>query len=106
MLFNRNLITKEKEEKNDSKDNNELTEKDYIQINEEISKALFEMKNEKEKENENDSNDSEENEKELDNFDKDFFSESSNSISMDNRDISEKSIKSANVETSLQNYNL
>ena len=104
MLFNRDLISNEKEEENNGKDNKELTEQDYIQINEEISKALFEMKNEKE--NENDSNDSEENEKELDNFDKDFFSESSNSVSMDNSDLSEKSIKSANVETNPHNYNL
>ena len=49
MLFNRDLISNEKEEENNGKDNKELTEQDYIQINEEISKALFEMKNEKDK---------------------------------------------------------
>ena len=49
MPFNRDLISKEKEEENNSEDNKELTEQDYIQINEEISKALFEMKKEKER---------------------------------------------------------
>ena len=48
MPINRDLISKEKEEENNSEDNKELTELDYIQINEKISKALFEMKKEKE----------------------------------------------------------
>ena len=104
MLFNREAVNKREEE--DYENNKELNEEDYIQINEDISKALFEMKKEKEKEEEEeDSNESfEENEKELDNFDIDFFSESSNSISMDLRD--ENSVKSANVEMDRQNLTL
>ena len=66
MLFNRDASNKKEE---DYKNNKELTEEDYIQINKDISKALFEMRKEKE-----DSNESfEENEKELINFDMDFF---------------------------------
>lgn len=92
MLFNKALIKKEGEEEIESENNNDLTEQDYIQINKDISKALFDMKKEEDKDEDPDES-IEENEKELTNFDMDFFSESSNSISMDNNsDISENSL--------------
>ena len=106
MLFNKDIIKKEGEEEIDSENNNELTEQDYIQINKDISKALFDMKKEEDKDEEPDES-IEENEKELTNFDMDFFSESSNSISMDtNSDISENSFRSANLEMNRNNNNL
>ena len=106
MLFNKDIIKKEGEEEIDSENNNELTEQDYIQINKDISKALFDMKKEEDKDEEPDES-IEENEKELTNFDMDFFSESSNSISMDNNsDISENSFRSANLEMNKNNNNL
>ena len=106
MLFNKAFIKKEGEEELESENNNDLTEQDYIQINKDISKALFDMKKEEDKDE--DSGESiEENEKELTNFDMDFFSESSNSISMDNNsDISENSFRSANLEMNRNNHNL
>ena len=75
----------------------EFTEEDYDQINKDISKALNDMKKNNEEEEDEDN---EENEiDKLNFFDKDFFTDSSNSISFDNlSDISEKSFKSANVE--------
>jgi hypothetical protein len=75
----------------------EFTEEDYDQINKDISKALNDMKKNNEDEEDEDN---EENEiDKLNFFDKDFFTDSSNSISFDNlSDISEKSFKSANVE--------
>ena len=83
--------------------NKEFTEEDYEQINKEISKALFEMKKEKQDEVNSDE-DLNEQEKELNNFDYDFFSDNSNSISNDNiSDISENSFKSANVEMNANN---
>ena len=103
MIFNKDLKCKEEEEEDEFEEENskDLTEKDFIQINKDISKALFKMKEEKD----NDSNESpEESEKELANFDIDFFSESSNSFSMDNNSgFSENSIKSANVEMNRNN---
>ena len=102
MIFNKDLKCKEEEEDEFEEENSkDLTEKDFIQINKDISKALFKMKEEKD----NDSNESpEESEKELANFDIDFFSESSNSFSMDNNSgFSENSIKSANVEMNRNN---
>ena len=108
MLFNKALIKKEGEEELESENNNELTEQDYIQINKDISKALFDMKKEEEEDKDEALDESiEENEKELTNFDMDFFSESSNSISMDNNsDISENSFRSANLEMNRNNNNL
>ena len=106
MLFNKALIKKEGEEELESENNNDLTEQDYIQINKDISKALFDMKKEEDKDEDPDES-IEENEKELTNFDMDFFSESSNSISMDNNsDISENSFRSANLEMNRNNINL
>jgi len=105
MLFNKDIIKKEGEEEIESENNNELTEQDYIQINKDISKALFDMKKEEDKDEEPDES-IEENEKDLTNFDMDFFSESSNSISMDNSDISENSFRSANLEMNRNNNNL
>ena len=103
-MFNKSLFNKEME---DSKKNNEFTEEDYDQINKEISKALSQMKKEKQ---DNDENDNEEGieeaepNKELNNFDYDFFSENSNSISNDNiSDILDNSFKSANVEMNRNN---
>ena len=108
MLFNKALIKKEGEEELESENNNELTEQDYIQINKDISKALFDMKKEEEEDKDEGLDENiEENEKELTNFDMDFFSESSNSISMDNNsDISENSFRSANLEMNRNNNNL
>ena len=98
-MFNKGIFYNEKEE-NDK--NKELTEEDYEQINKEISKALSEMKKEKQ-EDDSDEN-SNKSEKELNNFDYDFFSDNSNSISNDNfSDISENSFKSANVEMNKNN---
>lgn len=106
MLFNKALIKKEGEEEIENENNNDLTEQDYIQINKDISKALFDMKKEEDKDEDPDES-IEENEKELTNFDMDFFSESSNSISMDNNsDISENSFRSANLEMNRKNINL
>ena len=97
-MFNKALFNKEIEEKENNK---EFTEEDYEQINKEISKALFEMK--KEKENDELEEDINEAETELNNFDYDFFSDKS-SISNDNMsDISENSFKSANVEMNRNN---
>ena len=105
MLFNKDLTSKEGDKDKENNNNKELTEQDYIQINKDITKALFEMKKEKEKEkdSENNSNEnSEENEKELINFDMDFFSESSNSVSIDNMsDYSDNSINSEIVRHNL-----
>ena len=96
MLFNTNT-TKKEEDNNNDKIKKELSEEDYIQINKDISKALIEMKNEEENNNESEEENSDD-EKELDNFDMDFFSESSN-ISIDNSsDIDNYSNKSANYE--------
>ena len=75
----------------------EFTEEDYEQINKDISKALVDMK--KDNEAEEKDNDNEEEEDNIENFDIDFFSDSSNSMSFDNfSDNSEKSFKSANLE--------
>ena len=110
MLFCKDLINTEKEESSEKEDNKELTEQDYIQINKDISQALFEMKKEKGTEKEDNSNDnSENNEKEIANFDMDFFSESSNSNSFtldNNSDLSDNSFKSANVEMNRKNLAL
>ena len=74
----------------------EYTEEDYEQINKDISKALVDMKKDNNDEENKEENNEEQN---LENFDIDFFSDSSNSISFDNfSDISEKSFKSANLE--------
>ena len=114
MLFNHDLVKKDEKDNSESLDNKELTEEDFIQINKEISNALFEMKKEKENEKDYNSNGSSdedenenENEKEIANFDVDFFSDNSNSVSIDNiSDISENSIKSANVEMNRNNLSL
>ena len=101
MLFNKNFADKEEEEELEKEENNELTDQDFIQINKEISKALYDMK--KEKDDENYEN-FEEEEKELANFDIDFFSESSNSMSIDNNgEMSDNSFRSANVELNRNN---
>ena len=102
-MFNKSLFSKE----NEDNKNIEFTEEDYDQINKEISKALSEMKKEKldndDNGNEEDIDEAEPN-KELNNFDYDFFSENSNSISNDNiSDILDNSFKSANVEMSSNN---
>lgn len=101
-MFNKSLFNKETEDNNK---NNEFTEEDYDQINKEISKALSEMKKQKNDDNGNeDSIDEAEPNKELNNFDYDFFSENSNSISNDNiSDILDNSFKSANVEMNRNN---
>ena len=44
MLFNKELISSKT---NELEINDELTEKDFLEINKEISKALFQMKREK-----------------------------------------------------------
>ena len=81
-----------------NKKSNEFTEEDFEQINKDISQALFDMKKEDQDQNEENNNE-EENEDDIDFFHKDFFTDSSNSISFDNfSDVSEKSFKSANVE--------
>ena len=92
----------------------EITEEEYEQINKDISKVLNDMKKQKQDENEDNQNDEEEEDDKLDFFDKNFFKDSSNSISFDNfSDISEKSFKSTNPETTnnslkkniMKNYN-
>ena len=92
----------------------EITEEEYEQINKDISKVLNDMKKQKQDENEDNQNDEEEEDDKLDFFDKNFFIDSSNSISFDNfSDISEKSFKSTNPETTnnsvkkniMKNYN-
>ena len=99
-MFKRSLFTYDNQQKNKNK---EFTEEDYDQINKEISKALFEMKKEKQDEGESEEDMNGE-EKELNNFDYDFFSDNSNSISNDNiSDISDNSFKSANVELNSNN---
>ena len=81
------------------KRSHEYTEEDYEQINKDISKLLVDMK----KDNVDEENNDENEEENIENFDKDFFSDSSNSISFDNfSDNSEKSFKSANIE--IRNY--
>ena len=110
MLFNKDIKNKEKEENFENDNSKELTEEDYIQINKDISKALFDMKKEEDEENEKEkksNENSDEDKKELINFDMDFFSESSNSISMDNNsDYSDNSFRSANVELNGNNLTL
>ena len=110
MLFNKDIKNKEKEENFENENSKELTEEDYIQINKDISKALFDMKKEEDEENEKEkksNENSDEDKKELINFDMDFFSESSNSISMDNNsDYSDNSFRSANVELNGNNLTL
>ena len=83
----------------DNKKSNELTEEDYDLINKDISKALSDMKKDnKDQDEDNNNNEENENEDDLAYFDKDFFTDSSNSISHDNfSDISENSFKSANI---------
>ena len=100
-MFNKALF--KNDEMNEKEKNKEFTEEDYEQINKEISKALFEMKNEKQDDlSEEDINESE-SEKELNTFDYDFFSDKS-SISNDNiSDLSDNSFKSANVEMNKHN---
>jgi hypothetical protein len=82
----------------DNQKSNEFTEEDYEQINKDISQALFDMKKDNQDQEENNNGEDNENEDIIDFFHRDFFSDSSNSISFDNNDISEKSFKSANVE--------
>ena len=64
-----------KKDKKESETNNDITEEDYNELNNDISKMLIEMKKEKDSENDN----LEEDDKELNNYDLDFFS--SNTIS-------------------------
>lgn len=82
----------------DNQKSNEFTEEDYEQINKDISQALFDMKKDNQDQDENNNSEDKEKEDNIDFFHRDFFSDSSNSISFDNSDISEKSFKSANVE--------
>ena len=98
-MLNKGLFNTEINEKDKNK---EFTEEDYEQINKEISKALFEMKTEKQDESDSDE-DINENEKPLNSFDYDFFYDNI-SISNDNiSDISENSFKSAKVEMNRNN---
>ena len=98
-MLNKGLFNTEINEKDKNK---EFTEEDYEQINKEISKALFEMKTEKQDESNSDE-DINENEKPLNSFDYDFFYDNI-SISNDNiSDISENSFKSAKVEMNRNN---
>ena len=100
-MFNKSVFCKEKEENNKSK---ELTEEDYDQINQEITKVLSQMKKENQ-DNVDDENNDEGDEGKKDNlFCYDFYSENSNPISIDNiSDISDSSFKSANVEMTRKN---
>ena len=78
----------------------EITEEEFEQINKDISKVLDDMKKQKQDENNESNSDEEKEDEQFDFFDKDFFTDSSNSISFDNfSDISEKSFKSTNPET-------
>ena len=100
-MFNKSLFNKEKEENDKLK---ELEEEDFEQINKEISKALSNMKKERQDNNSDEKINEAEAEKDLNNFDYDFFSENSNSFSNDNiSDKSENSFKSANVEINRNN---
>ena len=98
-MFNKGLFNNDK---NENDKNKEFNEEDYEQINKEITKALSQMKKEnQEEDSEEDNSDAE---KEVNNFDYDFFSDNSNSISIDNfSDASENSFKSANVESKRKN---
>ena len=101
-MFNKNLF-KNKNENEENDKNKDFAEEDYDQINKEISRALFEMKKEKEEEGCSEDNNLEQ-EKNLDNFDFDFFSDNPNSVSNDNiSDLSDNSFKSANVEMDAYN---
>ena len=85
----------DKKSQENKKLNLEIPEEDFDQINKDINKALVDMKKDKEEEEIDDESE----EEIIENFDRDFFSDSSNSISFDNfSDNSEKSFKSANVE--------
>ena len=96
-MLNKGLFNSEINEKDKNK---EFTEEDYEQINKEISKALFEMKTEKQDESDSDE-DINENEKPLNSFDYDFFYDN---ISNDNiSDVSENSFKSEKVEMNRNN---
>ena len=101
MIFNKDLIVREVDKKKELE--NELTENDFIEINKDISKALEEMKNEKDKEEDN-FEDKEE--YELNDLDIDFFSSNNSSTSMDFLiDNNDNSFKSTNIESN-KNKNL
>ena len=80
---------------------NDFTEEEYEEINKDISKALINMKiGNKEEEKDNESDEEEVEDSNVDYFSKDFFTDSSNSISYDNlSELSERSFKSTNPET-------
>ena len=100
-MFNKSIFSKEKEDNNKSK---ELTEEDYDQINQEITKVLSQMNKEKQDNADDESNDEGDEGKEENIFCYDFYSENSNPISNDNiSDISDSSFKSANVEMTRKN---
>ena len=100
-MFNKSIFSKEKEDNNKSK---ELTEEDYDQINQEITKVLSQMNKEKQDNVDDESNDEGDEGKEENIFCYDFYSENSNPISNDNiSDISDSSFKSANVEMTRKN---
>ena len=103
MLFNKELISSKK---NELEINDELTEKDFLEINKEISKALFQMKREKDPKEEASDND-DDNEKGLNYFNMDFFSSNNSStVSIDNfSDNSEKSFKNIDIELDNNNSN-
>ena len=82
----------------ESKKSEEYTKEEYDQINKDITQALMDMKENKQ-DQEDDNNHEEKEDDKIDFFDKDFFSDSSNSVSFDSfSDFSEKTYKSANIE--------
>ena len=90
-------INKEEKEKEEHDLSNELNEKEFIEINEDISKALIEMKKEKDNSEEN----IEEEEKELKNIDIGLFSSnnSNSKTNLDNNsDNSKNSLKDNKIE--------
>ena len=104
MIFNGDFHKNDEKEKNK---NYELSEKDFNEINKDISKALIEMEKEKDSENENsdkeDDDDNDEEEKNINDFDL-FFSNNSSISSLDPfNGNSEKSFKSIDVESSKNN---
>jgi len=91
--------------KKEKEENDDLTENEFIEINKDISKALEEMKNEKDTIEEDNSDENEE--KEFNDFDLDFFSSNNSSVSTDylneNPDNSFKSVNSKLNKNNLVN---
>ena len=91
--------------KKEKEENDDLTENEFIEINKDISKALEEMKNEKDIIEEDNSDDNEE--KEFNDFDLDFFSSNNSSVSTDYlNENPDNSFKSVNSELNKNKNNL